>query len=338
MVYPDLSGKFLYNHIHCLEICECGLIEVHDFQYPSDIFGEGARSLWVDYERKSVSVGDGKTWIFRKYALCDCEEELNALMKIPEGKSHRKNGEPKVFSVYSGSVIDQGRYEYFRWDAVGINKGAELRKVDLVTSGKTFLEKDITAIYEYEKRPSFGMAFWLCGCETPVLINDGIVDVRLQHMKETYNIICDVRFFDKDLKIKRRVKIDLKENNARFLNSIKYTYCEENDCVYLGNRKIDLQTHEICTGIKELNEADRIFIHYNIENAGFLYAVKGSCVYVLDLNMNLLSCHRLKGNIMHYYVGREGNICLITIGDQVFDDEKPGKKSAVRVYEIMMRL
>lgn len=47
--------------------------------------------------------------------------------------------------------------------------------------------------------------------------------------------------------------------------NFKYTYCEETDCIYFGNMKIDLKTHEVKRGMKELKEVRRLFLHYDAE-------------------------------------------------------------------------
>lgn len=332
LVYPDETGKLLYGHIHCLEICNDGIWEVHDFHYPEDIFDEDSVELFINYEGSSVCIYNNRGYS-KRYSLHDCEEELTALMEIPKDKRRRKDGVPRVVPIHThiGHVIDQGRYEYFRWNRSKWNKKDELRKVDLETSGKTFLEKDIIAVYEYENMPAFNKAYRDCGRGIPILTKDGVADIRLQFMKESGNTICDVRFFDKDLKIKRRVKIDLMEDKSRYFGSVVYTYCEETDCVYLGNKKINLKTHEITTGIEELKEASKIFMYFNAENVGFLYAVRGSYVYVFDLEMNLLSCHRLKGEIICFYMTEKGTVHLITAGSKASGYKSP----AVRLYEIV---
>lgn len=175
----------------------------------------------------------------------------------------------------------------------------ELRKVDLVTSGKQFA-------------------------------------VRVQYVRNPDTALCDVRFFDKDLKLQRKEVIDLKIGMNQISVDCSFTYCEENDSIYIGNQKIDLKTGEIITGIPELKEAHRLFIHCHNGKESLLYAVKGSFLYVFDLNLKLISRHRLKGRIMYFTTDKNKNVSLITVGDDTYKWGSLDKKSAVRLYEIVI--
>ena len=100
----------------------------------------------------------------------------------------------------------------------------------------------------------------------------------------------------------------------------------------MGNLKIDLQTHEIKRGDTELKEAVKLLVRPEVRG-GRLYAVRGSYLFVFDLDMKLISSHRLKGHIFAGYWKGE-NLCLITENDSLWDDRIPDKTSTVRVYEI----
>lgn len=330
MVFPNEHGDFLYHHVHCLKTEDSGFSEIYDFQYPPDIFRKDSKDLIMDYEQGKIRIMDVEGYC-REYDLKQYERILTSLMQIPEDNHKRRDKSPEIISVYTNHAIEQRRYEYFAWN-IG-TCGGEIRKVDLETSGKIFSEKNILAVYQYED-PDLDKAFWECGNKIPVITSNEIVNLRLQYIKEPSNTLCDVRFFDRNLNLLRREIIDLHADANQFDVSCQYTYCEKTDCIYLGNRKIDLKTGEIMLGMNEIKEADRLFIHYNAENNGFLYAMKGSYVYVLDLDMKLLSCHRLKGRILYFFINGKGNVCLITIGDSVRAFGWPDKKSAVRLYEI----
>lgn len=325
MVYPDESGKFLYNHIHCFEIREDGLHEVHDYQYPEDIFTEGSKNLSMDYEFGSVKIMKEKTGYYVNYSLRECEEELLELMEIPTGNKKREADLPEILPVYAFSAVVQGKYEYLQ--AEGGSRRKELRKLELKTAGEGFQEKDIAAVYKYEKNPSFGKAYWSAYRGIPIPIQDGVVDINLQIIREHYNTLCDIRFFDQNLKIKRRVKIKTNISGA------KYTYHEKTDCVYYGNLKIDLKTRKIKVGMTELGAANHLFIHQNTKGEDFLYAVCGKYIYRFDLDMNLISSHHLRGDIRYICLGK-GDVRLITIDNSTCETKKPKAKSAVRLYEI----
>lgn len=325
MVIPDERGNFQFSRIHCLDTSDNGLEEIYSYEYPPDLFRADSRNLHMDYEHKCIMVMDVEGY-YREYDLPANEKRLTSLMEIPKEKRRETENRPVISAVYTRSAVDQGRYEYF--GRYGCGKD-ELRKVDLALSGKTFGEKKIVAVYPYEE-PDREDAFWSCEEKIPVVTKNGIIDLRVICVKKSKEEICCVCFFDRNLKLLRREEITLNEDVFGF----KYAYCEETDCIYFGNKKIDLKTHEVKSGMKELKEADRLFVHRDAENHSFLYAVRGSYVYVLDMDLNLLSCHRLKGRVMYFYTGKEGNIRLITTGDEVWADGKPDKNSAVRLYEI----
>lgn len=333
IVYPDDFGGFSYHCIHCVEIREEGLFEVHNFQYPESIFKENSRHIFRDYERGIIHVMSSDIPIYYDYYdLGEYEEELEALMEIPEENIMRREDSPQIIPVYTGRVIVQGRYEYYERGRMHKNKD-ELRKADIETSGKKYSEKNIIAFYEYED-PDCGNAFWDSAERIPIITSDGVLNVRLQYIKNPENIICDARFFDEDLKLLRKTEVRLNEEFRNFLGDYKYAYCEETNCIYMGNKKIDLKNHKTTNGMKELKGANRLFIHYDRQNAGFLYAIKENYVYILDLNLKLVSCHILKGSIMYYYVNKKGNVCLVTAMDQVWEEKIPDKNSAIRLYEI----
>lgn len=295
MVYPDKEDGFEFRHVHCLKIKEDGLEEICDFWYPVELFGKDARRLGMNYEIMEVHVddGDGCTDMF---PLKLYEEKLLSLMQIPEDRLPEKRNLMAVYPLYSHAV-DKDRYEYFSRGGIhGIN---ELRKVDLVTSGKQFA-------------------------------------VRVQYVRNPDTALCDVRFFDKDLKLLRKEVIDLKIGMNQISVDCSFTYCEENDSIYIGNQKIDLKTGEIITGIPELKEAHRLFIHCHNGKENLLYAVKKSFLYVFDLNLKLISCHRLKGRIMYFTTDDNKNVSLITVGDDTYKWGSLDKKSAVRLYEVMI--
>lgn len=328
MVYPDDSGEFSYRHVHCMELCREGLLEVYDFQYPPDLFLQNSRSLRMDYEGKLIHVMDTDGY-YDLYDMKPYEKNLSALMEVPKERLTEDRISPAdVAPVYTRHVIEAGRYKYFGRYASG--EEDQLKKVDLATSGKTYAEKNIVAVYRYEK-PDRENAFWSCEEKIPAITEKGIMNVHVLNIREPRRELCDVRFFDKELNLLRKEEIPMED---KCLFQKPFCYCEAMDCIYIGNRKIDLKTHEVWTGSKELQEADRLFIHYSVKNEGFLYAVRGSSLYVFDLDMKLLSCHRLKGRILYFYEGKEGNVRLLTAGGYVFDERRPDKKSAVRIYEI----
>lgn len=332
-VYPDGFGDFSYNWIHCLEIREDGLFEIHNFHYPEAIFKENSRHVWKDYVHEAIHVmGKDIPICYEKYDLHEYEDELDALMEIPEENIMRREDSPQIIAVHTGRVIDEGQYEYYERGKMHKKKD-ELRKADIEPSGKRYSEKNIVAFYEYED-PDFENAFWDSSERIPILTKDGVLNVRLQYIKNPENIICDARFFNKDLKLLRRSEVRLNEEFRDFLGNFKYAYCEETDCIYMGNKKIDLKNHRTTTGMKELKRADRLFVHYDAKNTGFLYAVRNNYVYILDLNLKLLSCHILKGKILYFFVNKRGNVCLVTVMDQTWEEKVPDKNSALRLYEI----
>lgn len=328
MVYPDDNGEFLYRHVHCMELCGEGLLEVYDFQYPPSIFRPNSRNLWMDYEGKLIHVMNMDR-CSNLYKLEPYEKSLSELMEVPKDRLTEDRISPADISpVYTRHVIEAGRYEYFGRYASG--EEDQLKKVDLATSGKTYAEKNVIAVYRYEKT-DWENAFWSSEEKIPVITENGIMNVHVLYIRKPEHELCDVRFFDKDLNLLRKEEIPMED---KCLFQKPFCYCEAKDCIYIGNRKIDLKTHEVWVGNKELQETDRLFIHYNAKNEGFLYAVKGSCLSVFDLDMKLLSCHRLKGRILYFYEGKDGNVRLLTASGYVIDERKPDKNSAVRVYEI----
>lgn len=323
MVFPDGKGGFLYQHIHCMQIGEEGLREIYDFRYPAAVFGENSRHLWMDYEHKEVHVMN-QDGFYDFYDLPTYEKALEALMEVPKEKIMDDEAAPAdMIPVYTEHAVDEKRYEY-----LNVPEGTgTLKKVDLETSGKTYAEKKVIALYQYEK-PDYERSSFVH--EMPVILTKkGVVSVRIHHLREPRKSLYDVHFFDKELNLLRKEEMLLEDEHW-----FRGAYCESTDCIYMGDKKVNLKTHQVEKGGKELRDANRLFIHYNAKNTGFLYAVKGSCVYIYDLDMKLLSCHRLKGRIMYFYHGKDGNVRLITAGDVVCDMGKPDKNSAVRVYRI----
>ena len=311
VVYQGEDGRFLYNHIHCLEIRESGLAEVHDFKYPETLFGENARYLSMEYEQKTIFVMEDVTQYYETYPIHEYEDILLKLMEIPKGKLKSENGMPKLNSVYSVSYVDKDGYEYC--ERFG-TCGGELRNVDLKASGKTFSQKKLIASYQYEQCLN-AEAYWSCGLKRLTVTEQQIVCLRIQYQHAKKDVVCDVRFFDKNLKLLRKEEIFLARTKREDDIAIQYTYCEKNDCIYYGSNRINLTTHEVKVGISELNKANRLFIHYNANGEGSLCAVSGSFIYILDLDLNLLSIHRLKGRIMYFFTNRNGNVQLITSND-----------------------
>ncbi len=176
--------------------------------------------------------------------------------------------------------------------------------------------------------PELENAFWSCDEKIPVITKSGVVDLKVIDIRGSKEKICRVYFYNQDLNLIRMEEITLYEDVFNF----KYTYCEETDCIYFGNMKIDLKTHEVKRGMKELKEVRRLFLHYDAEKKCQVYAIKGSSVYVLDEDLNLLSSHRLKGDIFFYK--EEKAVKLVTIGDVVYNERRPDKGEFVRVYEI----
>lgn len=327
MVYPDGKDGFDYRHMHCLACTENGLAEVHDYWYPSAVFGKDCKGLQMDYDNGIVRVMVLDSPIYyEEYDLNTYEEELCALAAIPE-ENLLKHASVSMFPLLHDSTLRSGRYEYFTW-----NGGNELQKIDCETSGKAFLQRNIIASYQYEPL-DFQKEFYGRDDRSVCAFSNGIVHVRLKYIREPENTICEIRFFDKDLKLLRREEIVLNESRFAFGKSMGYVYCEETDCIYIGNLNINLQTHEVKTGAAELSEAAILLINAN-ECGGRLYAVKGSRISVFDGNMEPVSCHRLKGSILAGYWNKKGRLCLVTAEDFLWDYRMPVKTSAVRVYEI----
>ncbi|MGN1203730.1 MAG: hypothetical protein ACI4SA_01630, partial [Lachnospiraceae bacterium] len=318
MVFPEENGKFAYSQIHCLAVSFRELHEIYCYQYPPDLFKADSRHLYMDHAHKCVRVMDVEGY-FREYDLHVNEDRLRLLMEIPEERIPASDTLPAIKEIYTRNAVEQNQYEYYGYYGSGKD---EFRKVDS--------EKNILSVYSYEE-PDWAKAFWSCEAKTPVITENGITDLRILYMKQSKEIVCVVSFFDKELHLLREEQISLSEDAFGY----PYTYCEETDCIYLGNQKIDLKTREIKYGMKELKEADALFVHRTKNHSCYLYAIKGSYVYVLDMDMNLLSCHRLKGRVMYFYMGDEGNVHLLTTGSHVFEDGKPDQGSAVRLYEIM---
>lgn len=328
MVYPDEKGNFEYGHIHCLACTKTGFAEVHDYRYPPAVFGEKCKNLWLDYDNGIVHVMVlDRPIYYEDYDLDTYEAELCALAAIPKEKL-LQNAAVNLFPIYfySTSTLRDGRYEYFTWSA-----GGELQKIDREMSGKGFLQRHITASYRYESL-DVRKEFWDCNERSVCAFSNGILHVRLKYIREPENIVCDIRFFDRDLKLLRQEEIFLNETYHSFGGNAEYAYCEKTDCLYMGNLKIDLQTHEIERGDTELKEAAKLLVRPEVRG-GRLYAVRGSYLFVFDLDMKLISSHRLKGHIFAGYWKGE-NLCLITENDSLWDDRIPDKTAAVRVYEI----
>lgn len=318
MVYPDGAGGFLYRRIHCMKADDEGLHEIFDFRYPTVLFKENSRCLQMDYEHKEIQVLDqeGHT---QGYKLSQYEKAMEALMTDPGSRNGARISPVDITPVYTQYTVDNGRYEYWGGPSEPV-----LRKVDLHFSGKTSATQRIVAVYRYEESENMTY-FW----KPPILLKDGIVCVRVRYSNRAQDTECDVRFFDRTLHLQRREKIRLQGEKL-----FPIAYCEETDCMYMGSRRVNLRTHRSKQGDRELSGADRLFIHYNAEHKGFLYAIRENHVFVYDLNLKCLSSHRLKGKILYYYRGKDGDVRLITAEDIVFDMGRPDRNSAVRVYRI----
>ncbi|MGN0377915.1 MAG: hypothetical protein ACI4ED_09795, partial [Suilimivivens sp.] len=112
MVYPDEKGEFQFRQIHCLDTTDNGFEEIYSYQYPPDIFRADSRNLHMDYARKCIMVMDVEGY-YREYDLPANEKRLTSLMEIPKEKRKETESRPVVSAVYTRSVVDQGRYEYF---------------------------------------------------------------------------------------------------------------------------------------------------------------------------------------------------------------------------------
>lgn len=153
-------------------------------------------------------------------------------------------------------------YNSYEAMAKGESHRKELRKLELKNAGEGFQEKDIVAVYKYEKNPSFGKAYWSAYQGIPIPIQDGGVDISLQIMWEHYDILCDIRFFDQNLK-KIKIKAGMTElgtanrlfihQNAKgedFLYAVcgKYIYRFDLDMNLLSSHHLRGDIRYICLG------------------------------------------------------------------------------------------
>lgn len=147
--------------------------------------------------------------------------------------------------------------------------------------------------------------------------------------QESGTRLLDVRFFDGDLNLLRRKRIQV--NPEAFQTLGMYAYGAEQDCLYFASRCVELKTHQCrpypcwCEGECAFCQGQqRKYIH-----CGWAFPL---CHGAMD--RSLLSQHRFKGAGIYYYVNRKGNLCFITSDDETCQWNKARKGACVRLYEV----
>jgi hypothetical protein len=70
----------------------------------------------------------------------------------------------------------------------------------------------------------------------------------------------------------------------------------------------------------------------NVDQQGNLVIKKGSTIEILNESLEIISRHKLKGQIQDHFINNEGNLCIVTWNGQQWDSGK--EKSLIRLFEI----
>lgn len=332
IVHPGAEGDYDFSHVSCYQERDGRLEAIYDYHYPEAIFTAHDKDLGLDYEHREIQVMDLDAY-YDGSADWDRYEPLIAeRIRIPEDRKSCAGHAPRFCSWYGQAALGNGTCEYY----YGYGK---LEKIDWQSSGMTFSERNIVSEYVYE---NLDHVIWNDNFAPPVLEDGKIILVRLwkQYVGEpagagqsvrkpgVWDTALDVRFFDGDLNLLRRKRIQVDPEAFQTLGM--YAYGAEQDCLYFASRCVELKTHQ-CRPYPAGVKGNVLSVR---DSRGNIYIADGHSLYVMGQDRSLLSQHRFKGAGIYYYVNRKGNLCFITSDDETCQWNKARKGACVRLYEV----
>lgn len=316
---PNQDGGFQFDNINCIQITSEGLKEVYRTVYPVDTFSDKYNGITIDYGFKEIELLCKEDYYnIKKLDWDEYEPLVSKLYRIPESYIVKEEG----FTVNSFSTYDENRYLY-KCDEANL-----LHKYDGRISGETPRENVSVAQFDFEEIFSENDR-WRCSFNEARVLEDKLILITERRVDERgfYNVVC---FFDKELNLLRSEEFP----NWRYdVTTDRFAYDEEEDLIYMTGRVIDLKQHEIKRYSGDFDSADFTIIHRDNSGKKYIINVAGSKVFVQDTNLNILSSHKVKGYILYWYVGNNGNLNFVSEGSN-FHDYTKKKDSALRRYEL----
>lgn len=313
------EAGFQFDNINCIQITSEGLKEVYQAVYPVDTFSDNYNGITIDYGFKQIELLCKEDYHnIKKLDWDEYEPLVSKLYRIPEACLVKEEG----FTVYGFSTYDENRYLY-KCDEANL-----LYKYDGRISGEIPRENVSVGQFDFEKVFSENDR-WRCSFNEARVLEDKLIIITERRVDERgfYNVVC---FFDKELNLLRSEEFP----NWRYdVTSDRFAYDEEEDLIYMAGRVIDRKQHEIKWYSGDFDSADFTIIHRDDSGKKYIINVAGSRVFVQDTDLNILSSHKVKGYILYWYIGSNGNLNFVSEGSN-FHDYTKKKDSALRRYEL----
>ncbi len=313
------NGGYQFDNISCIQITSEGLKDIYQAVYPVDTFSDEYNGIHIDYGFKQIYILNKEDYHYVKSLNWEeFEPIVSKIYRVPKASLYIEEG----FLVYGFSTYDDNRYLY-KCDGEKL-----LYKYDGTLSGETVRERVSVAQFDFEKAFS-GNGRWRCGYEEAFVLEDKLIIIieRLIDNRGFYKVVC---FFDKELNLIRSEEFpDWRHDGI----SDRFAYDEEEDMIYMAGRIIDLKQHKIKRFSGDFDDADFTIIHRDSSGKKYIINVAGSRVFVQGTDMKILSCHKVKGYILNWYIGKNGNLNFISAGSSYYDYTKK-KDSALRRYEL----
>jgi len=318
MVVFDQNGECDFARVCCFREKDEKFEQIHEYNYPEEVFFDDSYWLSLDYENRLLMVFDSES----NPEMVDWETYqpiIAGMRMIPEKYRNNTMSVNEVAGKSAHSVVI-GDFEY------DFSLG-KLQKTDWSKSGDCYSQRNVVAEYAYEKTEDY------FGNETVILAGDLILFVRTRtnyRAQREERTKLDVRFFDEDLNLVRKEEIPFTLKLPPFFT---YAYDEESDTIFLGVAAVNLKTHGITACPENLAEG-RVFTCMDKQkNVYIAYKEK---LYIFSTRMELLSVHKFKGVVKNYYVNDKGNVCFIASSYFEPIRSRLKKDSGIRLYEVVM--
>ncbi len=313
------NGGYQFDNISCIQITSEGLRDVYQAVYPADTFSDDSNGIHIEYGFKQIYLLNKEDYHYVKSLNWEeFEPIVSKIYRVPKASLHKEDG----FLVYGFNTYDDNRYLY-KCDGENL-----LNKYDGTLSGETVREQ--VSVIQFDFKKAFSeIGRWRCGYEEAVVLQDKLIIIteRLIDDRGFYKVVC---FFDKELNLIRSEEFPDWRHDV---TSNRFAYDEEEDKIYMAGRIIDLKQHKIKRFSGDFDDANFTIIHRDSSGKKHIINVAGSRVFVQDTDMKILSCHKVKGYILNWYIGRDGKLNFISAGSGYYDYIKKND-SAIRRYEL----
>lgn len=156
--------------------------------------------------------------------LCNLGKKISKRLEVPViAVSYFDDDEFSMNLIMAGKSVASYRTAISRNTCSGSTKWID---------GLAFTKEEASAFRYLVKKGNDG--------RRSIMTKDGIVNVRIIYANQPRKTIYDVRFFDKEMNLLRKEEICLADKYM-----FQITYCEANDCIYVGNKKVNLKNHQV---------------------------------------------------------------------------------------------